>query len=127
MGTLADLRADLVELLATDDAPAYDHLPKVLNPPATLIEPAEPYLTDSAEGLAFGQFEVAFDVFVLTGRAQNPVQVTTLDTQLEAVIDALDGSDVWELREVGQPFVLALSEHTRYLAAIVRVTTITRL
>lgn len=126
MGVLADLRADLVAQLHTAKAPAFDYLPKTLNPPVKVIEPAEPYITDEAEGLVFGQVQVAYDVFVLARRATNASQVAQVDELLQDVIDALDDTD-WDIRDVGQPFVLTFGETVRFLAAIVRVTTVTTL
>lgn len=126
MSTLRTLRDELVTALTTTEVQAFGHLPDRLAPPARIVEPAEPYVTDDDDDLPFGAYRVAFDVFLLGRRATNAVQVDAVDDEIQTVLELLDTSR-WLVRNVGQPFALVIDEARTYPTVIVRVTTDTTL
>lgn len=126
MTTLTELRTDLATVIDSTGAPAHDHLPERLTPPVQVIEPGSPYLTDEADGLTFGEIQVAFDVVLVARRGTSAAQTKALDVMVQDLYAAVDAS-AWFVREVEQPYALVMPDQSAFLATRVRVTTTTTL
>ena len=114
MPTLAELRDDLVNLITTTEAPAHPHLPQRLTPPVKVLEPADPYITDEPDALAFGEVRVSYDVYLIV-RPGTPEKVTSeLDAMIQATFAVFEDA-------------LVMPDQSSYLATRVRVSTDTRL
>ena len=127
MTTLAALRADLVDVLTTTEAPAHPHLPARLNAPCKVLEPSDPYVTDDVETLTFDEVRVSFDVFLIVRHGTPAKQTEDLDAMVQEVFDAVNGTEAWFAREVAQPYALVMPDQSSYLTTRVRVSTDVRL
>lgn len=112
--SLAALRPALAEIVAATGTPTFDHLPPSLQPPAYLVEPADPYLTD---GETFGSWQANYLVHVIAGPAQSEVAADDLDGLIVAAVQAINGDTQWAATEVSGPQYVRLSPDRVHLGA----------
>lgn len=124
MSTLTELRADLALVVGGGTLTVHDHLPPQLHPPVALLEPGDPYLTDTDQDMTFGEHAVRFEVYLVTPAAQPDVQTAALDQMIQDVVARLDGSDWW-IERAERPYGLRFgAQGATYLTT--RLTAITR-
>lgn len=116
--SLTAQRTDLKVALETIPAIAatvtvYDYVPESLSAPAIIIQPGDPYLTDA--GQTHNTYKVGRLLTILTESNANDRATDELDTMIEAVIDAIDVS------EVSAPYPFTYNTAT-YLAVNATVT-----
>lgn len=104
MSALADATTALAQALATDDYPAYAHVPEDLITPCQVIQPAPAYLAANTEdGVTFADQEYALTVelYLVVELTTNEQAATDLDALLEHVLEALPAP--WGLDSMAQP------------------------
>lgn len=124
MSDLSSLRGDLTDVLAGTGTDAFDHLPPNLQPPAYLVEPAEPYLTG---GETFGAWEARYLVHVVAGPAQADVATDALDAMIAAALAVIADSDRWAADEVSAPQLVRLPDARVHWGADITAITDTHL
>jgi hypothetical protein len=123
-------RTAIVALIGAIDDPdvkltALDHLPPQLHPPIALVEPADPYLTDSGQA-GYGAWTLGYDVYLVAERGTSDAMTHELDRLIGLVVDAVD-TDTYDVTRVARPYGLDVKNTRgtaiRYLATRVSVTT----
>lgn len=93
MTTLAQLRDELVTLLAAEDVPAVNHLPEVPDPPIALVTEGDPLL---APGETIGTHRTTWQVLLLV-EGDNELMTRTLDDLTARAVLALTDGGSWRV------------------------------
>lgn len=105
---LKEARAELAGVLAgaLPNATVCDSVPERVNAPAVIIRPSDDYVSVAE---SFGGERVAqLDVILVAKAGRNNLVSDDLDDMIDAVIDGLAGSGVWDRPAVPAPFVAGL-------------------
>ena len=111
------LREEIATALKAAGFHAVDYAAARLAPPAAVVVPGTPYLTDTDEALGFGQMTVRYDVLLIVGRADNEKAADDIDAQ---IIGALTALHEWDLTDVAQPGLVTLNG-TQHLGTVLSI------
>lgn len=95
---LASAREEVkFELTQVGEGQVYDFVPERPSTPCFVISPGAPYLE---QGRTFCDFQVRFEVLILSGQATNQTETENLD---RLVCEAIDQLETWFIESVEQP------------------------
>ena len=89
----------------------YDYLPEHINPPAIIVAPADPFITDGST-FAVGEFESHWGVFVMASASDNRKALRQLLELVPATIAVLPTE--YAITYVGPPSLYAPQGGGRY-------------
>lgn len=115
--TIAQLRDELTFLVGTiPNAVVHRTVPEEIDPPAYVLQPADPFVFEDTERTFAEPFVVGFDVLLLVelGEQQDNAGASDqLDAMLDGLLDALrsdDNAGGWWLDSMGQPGALLTTD-----------------
>lgn len=120
---IAEARAALLAVLETAGLPAYSVVPDIAQPPMAVMVPSGDWI---ANGEAFGEFAITFDVEVIAGTGTNQAISKELDDAVEAVLSVVTSAPGMYASAVTQPSAVDLNG-AMYLGATITVKQITTL
>jgi len=114
---IAESRTALAAVITSAGVTCLGYVPERVTPPIAVVEPSSDWVQ---AGDTFGQYEIGYDVTLVTQTASNQKSTGLLDEMLEDVLVAVGNTAGFHTGSVSAPTILQIS-NAEYLSVALTI------